>query len=281
MPQVINTNVMSLNSQRNLNRSQGAMQQALQRLSSGLRINSAKDDAAGLAISNRFTAQIRGLNQAVRNANDGISLGQVGEGALEEITNNLQRIRELAVQSANGTYSNGDRQALHGEVSALQNEIIRITQAVEFNGVKVLGSSAAITFHVGAKAVSGVDYFALNTSNLASANDTKGIGSALGTSLSILTQEASRSAISMIDKMLDRVNYARADFGTIQNRFESVVRNLQNVSENLSASRSRIMDADFASETAELTRTQILQQSGVAMLAQANQLPQNVLQLLG
>ena len=280
MPQVINTNVMSLNSQRNLNRSQGAMQVSLQRLSSGLRINSAKDDAAGLAISTRFTAQIKGLNQAVRNANDGISLGQVGEGALQEITNNLQRIRELAVQSANGTYSSGDRNSLQGEVSALQNEIIRITDAVEFNGVKILGSAASITFHVGAKAVSGVDYFSLSVSDLASASP-NGIGSALGTSLSVATQEASRSALAMIDTMLDRVSSVRADFGTIQNRFESVVRNLQNVSENLSASRSRIMDADFAAETAELTRTQILQQSGVAMLAQANQLPQQVLQLLG
>ena len=283
MPQVINTNVMSLNSQRNLNRSQGAMQVSLQRLSSGLRINSAKDDAAGLAISTRFTAQIKGLNQAVRNANDGISLGQVGEGALQEITNNLQRIRELAVQSANGTYSSGDRTSLQGEVSALQSEIIRITDAVEFNGVKILGSAASITFHVGAKAVSGVDYFSLSVSDLASASPT-GIGSALngtGGALSIATQEAARSALAMIDTMLDRVSGVRADFGTIQNRFESVVRNLQNVAENLSASRSRIMDADFAAETAELTRTQILQQSGVAMLAQANQLPQQVLQLLG
>ena len=283
MPQVINTNVMSLNSQRNLNSSQGAMQVALQRLSSGLRINSAKDDAAGLAIGTRFTAQIRGMNQAVRNANDGISLGQVGEGALQEITNNLQRIRELAVQSANGTYTTSDRNSLQNEVSALQNEIIRITQAVEFNGVKILGSSAAVTFHVGAKAVSGVDYFDLNVFNLASAGAT-GIGSALngtGGALSIDTQETARSAITMIDTMLDRVSTVRADFGTIQNRFESVVRNLQNVAENLSASRSRIMDADFAAETAELTRTQILQQSGVAMLAQANQLPQQVLQLLG
>ena len=283
MPQVINTNVMSLNSQRNLNSSQGAMQVSLQRLSSGLRINSAKDDAAGLAISTRFTAQIRGLNQAVRNANDGISLGQVGEGALQEITNNLQRIRELAVQSANGTYSSGDRTSLQNEVSALQSEIIRITQAVEFNGVKILGSTASITFHVGAKAVSGVDYFSLNVTNLASAGGT-GIGSALngtGGALSIATQEGARSALTMIDTMLDRVSTVRADFGTIQNRFESVVRNLQNVAENLSASRSRIMDADFAAETAELTRTQILQQAGTAMLAQANQMPQNVLSLLG
>ncbi|GAB6040034.1 flagellin N-terminal helical domain-containing protein [Endothiovibrio diazotrophicus] len=284
MPQVINTNVMSLNSQRNLNSTQGSMQVALQRLSSGLRINSAKDDAAGLAISTRFTAQITGLNQAVRNANDGISLAQTGEGALQEITNNLQRIRELAVQSANGTYTTGDRTSLQNEVSALQSEIIRITKAVEFNGVKILGASAEINFHVGAKAVSGVDYFSLNVSNLASANGTNGIGSALngtGGALSIATQAGARSAITMIDTMLDRVSTVRADFGTIQNRFESVVRNLQNVSENLSASRSRIMDADFAAETAELTRTQILQQSGVAMLAQANQLPQQVLQLLG
>ena len=281
MPQVINTNVMSLTAQRNLNGTQKTLQTSLQRLSSGLRINSAKDDAAGLAISTRFSAQISGLNQAVRNANDGISMAQTAEGALQEITTNLQRMRELAVQSANGTYTSGDRGSLNKEVSALKQEITRITQAVEFNGVKVLGASAEITMQVGAKAVSGVDTITMNTTNVASANGTTGIGSALGTSLSIGTADAARSAITMVDTMLDRVSSTRADFGTIQNRFESVVRNLQNVSENLSASRSRIMDADFASETAALTRNQILQQAGIAMLSQANASPQSVLSLLG
>jgi flagellin len=281
MAQVINTNVSSLTAQRNLNKTQSALSTSLQRLSSGLRINSAKDDAAGLAISTRFSAQITGLNQAVRNANDGISMAQTAEGALQEITTNLQRMRELAVQSANGTYTSGDRTSLNKEVSSLKSEILRITKAVEFNGVKVLGASANITFQVGAKAVSGVDTISLATVNVASSNSTTGIGSALGTSLSVGTAGAARSAITMIDTMLDRISSTRSDFGTIQNRFESVVRNLQNVSENLSASRSRIQDADFASETAALTRNQILQQAGVAMLSQANASPQSVLSLLG
>ena len=280
MPQVINTNVMSMTAQRNLNRSQQSMQVSLQRLSSGLRINSAKDDAAGLAISTRFSAQINGLNQAVRNANDGISLAQVAEGALQEITTNLQRMRELAVQSANGTYTSGDRTSLNKEVSALKAEITRITNAVEFNGVKVLGSATTVTFQVGAKATTGTDTIDLSTTAVASASST-GIGSALGTSLGIATADAARSAITMVDTMLDRVSTVRSDFGTIQNRFESVVRNLQNVAENLSASRSRIQDADFAMETAAMTRNQILQQAGIAMLSQANAAPQSVLSLLG
>jgi flagellin len=281
MAQVINTNVMSLNAQRNLNSTQSAMAKSLNRLSSGLRINSAKDDAAGLAIATRFSAQINGLNQAVRNSNDGISLAQTAEGALQEITTNLQRMRELAVQSANGTYASGDRTSLNKEVSALKSEITRITNAVEFNGVKVLGASASITFQVGAGATVGTDTIDLATVNVASANSTTGIGSALGTSLSVGTADAARSAITMIDTMLDRVSSTRSDFGSIQNRFESVVRNLQNVSENLAASRSRIQDADFAAETAALTRNQILQQAGVAMLSQANAAPQSVLSLLG
>jgi flagellin len=190
-------------------------------------------------------------------------------------------MRELAVQSANGTYASGDRTSLNKEVSALKAEITRITNAVEFNGVKVLGASASITFQVGAGATVGTDTIDLATVNVASANSTTGIGSALGTSLSVGTADAARSAITMIDTMLDRVSSTRSDFGTIQNRFESVVRNLQNVSENLAASRSRIQDADFAAETAALTRNQILQQAGVAMLSQANAAPQSVLSLLG
>lgn len=280
MPQVINTNVMSLNSQRNLNVTQSTLQTSLQRLSSGLRINSARDDAAGLAIGVRFTAQITGMNQAVRNANDAISLAQTAEGALQEITSNLQRMRELAVQSANGTYTTGDRTSLDDEVTALKAEITRVTDAIDFNGVKVLGSATTLTFQVGIRAVSGTDTVNLSTRDVA-ATTGGGIGSALGTALGVATAAAARSAITMIDRMLDRVTTVRADFGTIQNRFESVVRNLQNVSENLSSSRSRIMDTDFAAETASLTRAQILQQAGVAMLSQANAAPQNVLALLG
>jgi flagellin len=288
MAQVINTNVSSLTAQRNLNKTQSALSTSLQRLSSGLRINSAKDDAAGLAISTRFSAQITGLNQAVRNANDGISLAQTAEGALQEVTTNLQRMRELAVQSANGTYTSGDRTSLQKEVSSLQSEIVRITQAVEFNGVKVLGASTTITFQVGADGAVGgasgsINQISLKVHDIGSAAAT-GIGSALngtGGALSVTTASQARSAMAMIDTMLDRVTSVRADFGTIQNRFESVVRNLQNVSENLSASQSRIQDADFASETAALTRNQILQQAGVAMLSQANAAPQSVLSLLG
>jgi flagellin len=304
MPQVINTNVMSLNAQRNLNRTQSSMQIALGRLSSGLRINIAKDDAAGLAITTRFTAQIRGLNQAVRNANDGISMAQVGEGAMDEVTNMLQRMRELAVQAANGTYSTGDRRSIQNEVSALKLEVIRISRSVEFNGVKLLGVASAIAFHVGPNAASAENVVKASTVDLLSAGirGTDGkydvrqgglqylLGDAFSTptgelgtrgGISVSTPGGARSALNLIDAALDRVSALRADWGTIQNRFESVVRNLQNVAENLSASRSRIQDADFAAETAEMTRTQILQQSGVAMLAQANQLPNNVLQLLG
>jgi len=276
MPQVINTNVMSLNAQRNLNRTQTSLHQSLTRLSSGLRINSAKDDAAGLAIATRFTAQINGLNQAVRNANDGISLAQTAEGALQEITSNLQRMRELAVQASNATYSTGDRSSLQNEVQSLQDEITRITKAVEFNGVKVLGTSATLTFQVGVNATSGVDTIDLSTINVANQS---AVVSALGAT--VTTASGARSALTKIDSALDAISSTRADFGTIQNRFESVVRNLQNVGENLSASRSRIMDADFAAETASLTRAQILQQAGVAMLSQANAMPQSVLSLLG
>lgn len=291
MPQVINTNVMSLTAQRNLNVSQGQLQVSLQRLSSGLRINSAKDDAAGLAIATRFTAQIRGLNQAVRNANDGISLAQTAEGALQEITNNLQRIRELSVQAANATYSSGDRKSIQNEISALQDEIYRITRAVDFNGVKVLGTSTTLTFQVGAHGSAGVDTVDLKMYDVASAQG-NGIASALnaghGGFVKVYTtgmtnsamQAMARSSLALIDAALDKISNVRSDFGTIQNRFESVVRNLQNVSENMSASKSRIEDADFAAETAAMTRAQILQQSGVAMLAQANSLPQNVLSLL-
>ncbi len=277
MPQIINSNIMSLNSQRNLNRSQGAMAVALQRLSSGLRINSAKDDAAGMAISERFTAQIRGLNQATRNANDGISLAQTTEGALQEVAASLQRMRELAVQSANGTNSDSDRLSLHEEFTALKNEIDRVAKATNFNGVSVLNSSASLTFQVGANASAATNRVSVSARVLISA---AGVGSALAGTTEISSVSGALSALDIIDSAIDTVNTIRSDFGTIQNRFESIVRSNQNAVENLSASRSRIRDADFAAETAELTRTQILQQAGVAMLAQANQMPQNALSLL-
>ncbi|GAB3093985.1 flagellin [Lysobacter terrae] len=384
---IINTNVMSLNSQRNLATNSASLATTIQRLSSGLRINSAKDDAAGLAISERFSTQIRGMNQAARNANDGISLAQTAEGALGEIGNNLQRIRELAVQSRNATNSADDRAALQKEVSQLKSEIDRVADQTSFNGTKLLdGSFTAQTFQVGANQgqtisvdsiadaniaalgswnepstttytqttaaatatafatgvsmdINGVtistaagaadaaaataaiksafDTAKANPANTALANvsmdaagaitstdasltianltNVSGVtaGTTAGTAsqvtgaahtgfagLDISTAAGADNAILAMDAALTAVNSARADLGAVQNRFTSVIANLNTTSENLTASRSRIRDTDFAKETAELTRTQILNQAGTAMLAQANQAPQGVLSLL-
>jgi flagellin len=279
MAQVINTNVMSLNSQRVLNRTNNQMQTALERLSSGLRINRAKDDAAGLAIANRFTSQIRGLEQANRNASDGISLLQTAEGALDEVGNMLQRMRELAVQAANDTVSTADKASLHDEFSELQLEITRIGNSTEFNNTKLLASAKTLTLQVGDQAGTN---FQINVSlvTMASANGTTGIGSVLGTAAAIKTGSAAASAITMLTTAIDRISALRADFGAKQSRLESTIRNNENIVENQSAARSRIVDADFARETANLTRTQILQQAGTAMLAQGNAVPQNVLSLL-
>ena len=376
MPQVINTNVMSLNAQRNLSSSGTELATALQRLSSGLRINSAKDDAAGLAISERFTTQIRGLNQAVRNANDGISLSQVAEGALQEVTNNLQRIRELAVQSRNATNSVSDRAALDAEVQQLKSEIARVAGQASFNGVKLLdGTFTSQVFQVGADAgqiisiesivdsrianlgtrntatitgaaasaftavtagdltINGVSVGAIALDTTAAeraAGVIEAINSVAGTTgviayaatattvqligdaainivaagtasaattgfatgatattvatgfaaAAVTNVQLADTTIRQMDAALSAVNTGRANLGAIQNRFTSVVASLNTASENLSASRSRILDADFAAETASLTRAQILQQAGTAILAQANAVPQNVLQLL-
>jgi flagellin len=380
MAQVINTNTISLNAQRNLSSSGASLATTIQRLSSGLRINSAKDDAAGLAISERFSTQIRGLDVAVRNANDGISLAQVAEGSLTEIGNNLQRIRELSVQSANATNSSSDRAALKAEVKQLTSEIDRVAKQADFNGTKLLdGSFTSQLFQVGANAsqaiaidkvvdaqadalgnvkfaadvtsaaiadaaadgsiadltINGVTIADVEYTNGTSGEDiAKGLAAAInaklgetgvyasvdadqvtltsvkadtdlvvggtvtgsgltaattaataGTAqfakdLDITTFEGAQKALEIVDAALTSVNSARADLGAVQNRFTSVVANLQTSSENLAASRSRIRDTDFAKETAELTRTQILQQAGTAMLAQANQVPQNVLSLL-
>lgn len=383
MAQYINTNTASLNAQRNLSSSNASLATSLQRLSSGLRINSAKDDAAGLAISERFTSQIRGSDQAARNANDGISLAQTAEGALGEITNNLQRIRELAVQSSNATNSTTDRAALQTEVTQLLAEVDRVANKTSFNGVNLLdGSFTGAVFQVGANAgdsitvasitdantaalgsvsqasgaaltstassitgfatavasggitVNGVNIGALgaatnsaeragqlvnainNTSaqsgvganydaatgqitlNSAAAvvvagttNDATIGGFANGTlgavttttgiaALSVTSYAASQVAIQLADSALGAVNSARASLGAVQNRFSSVVSSLSTTSENLSASRGRIRDADFAKETAELSRNQILQQAGTAILAQANQSNSGVMQLL-
>ncbi len=380
MALTINTNVASLNAQRNLSRSQGMLEQSLQRLSTGLRINSAKDDAAGLAISQRFTTQIRGLNQAVRNASDGISLAQTAESALAELTNNLQRIRELAVQSANASNSESDRAALDAEVQQRIAEIDRIAKQTNFNGVKVLdGSFGTATFQVGANvgetisvslttditaaavgtvntvtgaafdmsdateanfvnvafedadgnALGDVDVAAgsslqeaadainnaniggvrafVNDSNqiqilsdvgavtmdetvaagantlglegLTTADETAGATTTLS-GVSVATVAGSNFAIARVDSALTTVNGLRGTLGAIQNRFESTIVNLQTVSENLAASRGRIEDADFAAETASLTKAQVLQQAGVSVLAQANAQPQLALSLL-
>lgn len=394
MAMTINTNVASLNAQRNLTTSQGSLATSLQRLSSGLRINSAKDDAAGLAISERMSTQIRGLTQSARNANDGISLSQTAEGALVEIGNNLQRIRELSVQAANATNSQSDRNALNAEVAQLKSEIDRVANQTTFNGTKLLdGSFTGALFQVGADSgqtigistivdsnidVLGSTYFAaaqtttnalvsgaatatgtisgivvnniavdtvnitngesgadvaravanainakmdqsgvyasLDSSNKLTLTSLKGGqdftftsgalagGTGLGldqsgiatgatamattgnqqfvTNIDISNFVGAEQALEIVDNSLRAVNSARADLGAIQNRFTSTITNLQTANENLSASRGRILDADFAAETANLSRTQILQQAGTAMLAQANALPQQVLKLL-
>ena len=390
MALTINTNVASLNAQRNLGASQSNLNKSMQRLSSGLRINSAKDDAAGLAISDRMTAQIRGLNQATRNANDGISLAQTAEGALQESTNILQRMRELAVQSANDTNSASDRSSLNDEVGQLKAELDRIAQTTEFNGTNVLdGSMSNAVFQVGANAganqtisfgitsakaedlgAEGVEAVAetaaegswngfeitaktgglagnksydvvvkaaatssgtlsatlangtltVTLAAAAASNTATAIGAAIsgvtglnatvdvsgaGTvstdssgsltlnggfdqimtktvdQVSVASRDAALGAIKSIDQALADVDTVRGGLGAVQNRFESTIANLNNVSENLSAARSRILDADIAQETSAMTKNNILQQAGVSILAQANQAPQLALSLLG
>jgi len=276
--QVINTNVLALNAQRNASASQGALATSIQRLSSGLRVNSAKDDAAGLAIANRMDAQVRGMNVAIRNANDGISLAQTGEGALGKVTDMLQRMRELAVQSANATNSSSDRSSLNSEYSQLASEITRTLGATAFNGTSLLNTAATLSFQIGAGTSSVTDQIAINLSDMTSTSGS--LATAVASTSGISTASAATSAMTAIDNALDQVNSARATFGAMQNRFESVISNLKVASENQTAAKSRIIDADFAQETANLTRAQILQQAGTAMLAQANAAPQGVLSLL-
>ncbi len=273
MALVISTNIASLNAQRNLGKSQNKMAISMQRLASGLRINSARDDAAGLAISDRMTAQVRGMNQAARNANDGISFAQTAEGALGETTNILQRMRELAVQSANGTNTTADRTSLNSEFSALRSEVDRIASTTSFNGQTLLSGGFASTgaaFQVGANASQTITI----TIAEATANSLSISG------LAITTAAGAQSSISAIDTAMTTVDGIRGTLGGVQNRFESTIANLNNVSENLSAARSRILDADIAQETSNMTKSSILQQAGVAILAQANQAPQLALSLL-
>ena len=279
MAQIINTNIMSLNAQRNLSTTQSALATSVQRLSTGLRVNSAKDDAAGLAIAERMNTQVRGMNVAIRNANDAISLSQTAEGSLSKINDMGQRMRELAVQSANATNSDSDRQNLDAEYQALAEEIKRNLAGAAFNGTKLFATAAALTFQVGANAAT-TDQITINTENLAGdAKFTAVIGNNNKPD-GIATVTAASAALGKLDDMLALVNSKRAEFGATQNRFEAVIQTLQVSAENQTAARSRIMDADFASETASLTRSQVLQQAGTAMLSQANSLPNNVLSLL-
>lgn len=270
----VNTNVSSLNAQRQLFNSGQALSTSFERLSSGFRINRASDDAAGLQISDRLTTQVQGLNQAVRNANDAISLAQTAEGALGEVTNSLQRIRQLAVQSQNGINSSSDRTALQAEVSALKQEISRIGTDTQFAGVDILSGSFSAAFLIGAN---GGQTISVNISR------TGGFG-ASGLSLaatSVATVGDASAALTAVDAAISTIGSQRADLGALQNRFQSTIRNLSNISENLAGARSRIRDTDFAVETAELTRNQIVQQASLSVLSQANQRPQAALSLLG
>ncbi|KAB0622519.1 flagellin N-terminal helical domain-containing protein [Castellaniella defragrans] len=288
---IINTNYLALVSQNNLSKSQSALGSAIERLSSGLRINSAKDDAAGQAIANRFTAQIRGLTQAARNANDGISIAQTTEGSLNEINNNLQRIRELAVQAYNGTNSSDDIASINAEIKQRFEEIDRVANKSEFNGVFVLNGSIAsgagegLAIQVGARdmdviRIQGADARAVTLLDGAT-TITSGAGIAVNASGTVNIPTASGNAVlATIDAAIKKVDTMRSNLGAVQNRFESTIANLNNTITNLTASRSRIEDADYAVEVSNMTRAQILQQAGTAVLAQANQVPQTMLSLL-
>ncbi len=266
MPMTINTNLVSLNAQRNLSTSQMSLATSMQRLSSGLRVNSAGDDAAGLAIATRMSAQIRGTNVAIRNANDGISLAQTAEGALATVTDALQRMRELAVQAQNGSNGTSDRANLDTEYQQLSQEITRLAAQTKFNGSAIIGGGA------------GAQVFQVGANN----GDTLTITTAAVTTVAgDLTSSANAStAVAALDTKLDTISTNRATYGAAISRFGLAISNLQITGENQTAARGRIMDADFAAETSNLSRAQILQQAGSAMVAQANQLPQQVLTLL-
>jgi flagellin len=285
MPQSINTNLVSLNAQRNLSSSQSSLAMSMQRLSSGLRVNSAKDDAAGLAIAERMQTKVRGMNVAIRNANDAISMSQTAEGSLGKVGDMLQRMRELAVQAANGTNTTSDRTSLNDEYLALARESARTLGGTQFNGQSILATTVTSTFQVGANTSATLDQISVAAFDWTSvANITTAIGSAVGTdpTTAIAGTDGSfaLASITAIDAAIDSVNSQRATFGAVQNRFDNVVSTLAVSVENQTAARSRIMDADYATETANLSRASILQQAGNAMVAQANQLPQQVLALL-
>ena len=299
----VNTNVSSLNAQRQLMNSGNTLDTAFQRLSSGLRINSAKDDAAGLQISDRLTSQINGLTQGNRNANDGISLAQTAEGALDEMTGMFQRIRTLAGQAANGSNTQADRAALQLEMRQLGEEINRISADTTFGGTNLLDGTYSAELQVGADAnqtismtmtaiaaatggtvsvasftVSGLAAAASNVSGVSAGADT---AFANASGLSFTSVGEAQDVLAAVDAMIGAIDAKRAQLGAVQNRFSSTIRNQTNIIENVSAARSRIKDADFAVETATLTKAQILQQASSTILSQANQRPQSALSLLG
>jgi flagellin len=285
MTQTINTNLISLNAQRNLNSSQGSLSTSMQRLSSGLRVNSAKDDSAGLSIADRMNTQVRGMQTAMRNANDGISMSQVAEGALGTVTNMLQRMRELAVQAANGTNSISDRASLDAEYQQLATESARTMAGTQFNGQNILATSVVSSFQIGPNTSSTLDRITIAAFDWTSVTAiTTAVGSAVGTGPTTNPAGTDGSfalaSITALDNAINAINSERAQFGAVQNRFDNVISNLMLSAENQTAARSRIMDADYAMETANLSRANILQQAGNAMVAQANQLPQQVLSLL-
>ncbi len=273
---IINTNMSSLVSQKNLSHSRNALGTAMERLSSGMRINSAKDDAAGQAIANRMNSQIKGMAQAQRNANDGISMIQTTEGALNQINNNLQRVRELAVQAASDTNDVADRESIQTEITERINEIDRVAKSASFNGIKLAdGTNASLQIQIGAN-TEAEDSITINLTD----GTTAGLSVDGLTAGAVTDSTAAYATIDAVDAALKTVDTARSGLGATLNRFDSVISNLQNSETNLSAARSRIEDADYAKEVAEMTRAQILQQAGTSVLAQANQIPQGVLSLL-
>jgi flagellin len=316
----VNTNVSSLNAQRQLMNSGNALDTSFQRLSSGLRINSASDDAAGMQISNRLGSQINGLNQGNRNANDGISLAQTAEGAMDEVTSMFQRVRTLAQQASNGSNTDEDRLALQEEIRALMSEVNRVAEDTTFGGQNLLDGSYEASFQVGADAVQTIGFSMKNVGGTANGTMTvnngftlsgiAGVASAvtgkqlskladgvsaidgaaitetfantfIASSISVSSQSSAQVVMAGMDSLIAVVDKKRAELGAVQNRFQSTIRNQANISENLSAAKSRIQDADFAAETAALTRNQILQQASSSILSQANQRPQLALSLLG
>lgn len=278
MSMFVNTNVSALNAQNTLSNSSNALTSSFERLSSGFRINRASDDAAGLQITDRMTSQINGLNQAVNNANDAISLTQTAEGSLGETTSSLQRIRQLAVQSQNGINSQADRDALQKEVSALKTEISRISTDTQFNKTSILTGGFSATFLIGANSGQTISVGLSAPGNGLTGFSSTGLSI---NDLSVSSAGGASAALDAIDNALSAVGGARADLGALTNRFQSTIRNLSNIAENMSSARSQIMDTDFAKETANLTRNQIIQQASTTVLSQANQRPQAALQLLG